>query len=146
MKSSDNMDSYSNIHLKFGWCVLFIFVLIGLTLESLHGFKVNWYLDISNETRRLLFTLAHAHGALLAIINIVFALSLQRLPGVERHIKLVSICLILSSILLPSGFLLGGLAINGSDPGVGIVFAVLGAIILVFTIGLIALSTIKKES
>jgi hypothetical protein len=81
---------------------------------------------------------------LLAIINILFALSIEKFRNLENHIKVISPCLLLSSILLPSGFLLGGLAINGGDPGVGIILAIIGAITFVITIGLIAMSTIEK--
>ncbi len=91
-----------------------------------------------------MFTLAHAHGALLAIINIIFALSIEKIGNLGNYIKFISPGLILSSILLPSGFLLGGLAIYGGDPGVGIILAVIGAISFVITIGLIAILTLKK--
>ena len=144
MKTLDNMSSFIDIHFKLGWLLLFFFICLGLTLELLHGFKISWYLDSSNETRRLMFTLAHAHGALLAIINIIFALSIEKIRNLENYIKFISPGLILSSILLPSGFLLGGLAIYGGDPGVGIILAVIGAISFVITIGLIAILTLKK--
>jgi hypothetical protein len=144
MKTSNNISPYFDKHFKSGWWLLFFFVCLGLSLESLHGFKISWYLDASNETRRFLFTLGHAHGALLAIINILFALSIEKFRNLENHIKVISPCLLLSSILLPSGFLLGGLAINGGDPGVGIILAIIGAITFVITIGLIAMSTIEK--
>ena len=52
-------------HLRFGWASLFVFATLGVGLELLHGFKVGLYLDVGNETRRLLWTLAHAHGVLL---------------------------------------------------------------------------------
>ena len=44
-----------------------IFGALGLLLESLHGFKVRAYLDVTNETRRLMWTLAHAHGTVLGL-------------------------------------------------------------------------------
>jgi hypothetical protein len=57
-------------HLRFGWWALFISLVVGVFLETLHGFKLGWYLDVNNDMRRLMFTLAHAHGALLALVNI----------------------------------------------------------------------------
>ena len=72
---------YVRRHLRFGWWALFVFLLLGATLETLHGFKAGFYLDVSNETRRLMWTLAHAHGALLGIVNVAAGLSLRALPG-----------------------------------------------------------------
>ena len=71
---------YTRRHLRLGWWSLLAFATLGLGLESLHGFKIRAYLDVSNETRRLMWTLAHAHGTLLAILNIVFGLSLRVVP------------------------------------------------------------------
>ena len=39
-----------------------VFGTLGLVLETLHGFKIGAYLDVSNETRRLMWRLAHVHG------------------------------------------------------------------------------------
>ena len=68
---------------------------LGITVETLHGFKAGLYLDVSNQTRRLMWTLAHAHGTLLSVLNLVFATSIQRLPewnGTAR--TLASRCLL----------------------------------------------------
>ena len=95
-----------------------MFATLGLMLESLHGFKVRAYLDVSNETRRLMWTLAHAHGTLLAVVHIVFGLTVRAVP--ERnavHQRLISLSLIGASVLLPGGFFLGGVAFCGSSPG-----------------------------
>ena len=64
-------------HLLFGWWSLLVFLSLGLGLETLHGFKVGWYLDVANEARRLTWTLAHAHGTLLGLIHLGFAWSLD---------------------------------------------------------------------
>lgn len=66
-------DSVRN--LRFGWWSLLVFLSLGGVLETLHGFKVGWYVDVGNETRRLMFTLAHAHGTLLALVNIAAGLT-----------------------------------------------------------------------
>ena len=62
-------------NLRFGWWSLVIFLSLGAVLEALHGFKIGWYVDVGNETRRLMFTLAHAHGTLLALVNIIAGLT-----------------------------------------------------------------------
>src|SRR5882724_2082352 len=49
----------SNRNLRFGWWSLLVFLSLGGGLEILHGFKIGWYVDVGNEMRRLMFTLAH---------------------------------------------------------------------------------------
>ena len=61
---------YARRHLWFGWWSLLVFATAGLVLESLHGFKVRAYLDTSNETRRLMWTLAHGFAILLELIEL----------------------------------------------------------------------------
>jgi hypothetical protein len=43
-------------NLRFGWWLLFGWAAVGLALEGLHGLKAGLYLDVGNETRRLLWT------------------------------------------------------------------------------------------
>ena len=76
---------YTRRHLRFGWWSLLVFLTLGFTLELLHGFKVGMYLDASNETRRLMWTLAHAHGSLLGLIHVLFGLSLRGRVGDRRR-------------------------------------------------------------
>src|ERR1700704_245055 len=96
---------YGRRHLRIGWWSLLGFATLGLVLESLHGFKVRMYLDVSNDTRRLMWTLAHAHGALLAAINIMVGLTLRgAAPATMPGARPISISLIAASLLLPGGF------------------------------------------
>ena len=135
-------------HLIFGWGMLFCFVVLGVILEALHGFKVGWYLDVGNEIRRLMLRLSHAHGTLMAVLNIAFALSLGHfekwtMPRIER----ASIALRIASVLLPGGFFAGGLFSYDGDPGLGIILAPFGALAMVLSTYLIfrgSLSNPKK--
>jgi hypothetical protein len=118
--------------LRSGWRTLLVFVLLGFALEALHGFKVGWYLDLDNETRRMLWRLAHAHGALLSVLTIAYALGVAAFPGTPpARVRLVAKLLLTATIALPGGFFLGGLVVHGGDPGLGIVLAPLGAVALV---------------
>lgn len=132
---------YSRLHLRFGWWSLLVFASLGLVLETLHGFKVALYLDLANDTRRLMWTLAHAHGIGLALVHLLFALQVQVLPaqGASRH-ALVSRLLIASSILLPGGFFAGGVVYYGGDPGLGILLVPVGAVLLLIAVFLLAKS------
>ena len=129
-------------NLRFGWWSLLIFLSLGAVLETLHGFKVRWYVDVGNETRRLMFTLAHAHGTLLALVNIVAGLTARI---VERFAlrSSVSIALIWAAILLPAGFFLGGIVIYDGDPGLGVWLVPAGAALLFYSIVRIALDLSK---
>jgi hypothetical protein len=141
-RSAEEFASITHRHLRFGWWALLLFLSLGLVLESLHGFKIGWYLNVSNQTRRLLWTLAHAHGTLLALVNVIFAVSLPRLTGwsVSRR-RLASKCLLSASVLLPAGFLLGGTTIYAGDPGLGILLVPLGALLLLVSVLLTAQGT-----
>jgi hypothetical protein len=115
---------------------VFAFAALGATLETLHGFKVRAYLDVSNETRRLMWTLAHAHGTLLGLIHIAFAVSLPWLDG--AHQRLTSRALMAASLLLPGGFFLGGVRFYAGDPGLGVALVPVGAVFLLTATWLVA--------
>jgi hypothetical protein len=130
---------YGRLHLRFGWWSLLVFATLGLALEGFHGFKVGAYLNVSNEPRRLMWTLAHAHGTLLAVVQVMFGLNLRIAPDLHaRNQRLVSTCLIGASILLPGGFFLGGSVTYGGDPGPGALLIPVGATLLLMAIFLIA--------
>lgn len=132
----------SRRHLRTGWWLMLIYLTFGMLLESFHGFKLFWYLDLSNSTRRLMFTLAHSHGTLLGLLNVAFALTLPHLPDWEvDRARLAGRCLFLASLLIPAGFLFGGLAVYGGDPGLGILLVPVGAVCLFIAVLLTALAS-----
>jgi hypothetical protein len=136
--STTNID-YARRHLRFGWWSLLVFATLGLFLETLHGFKVRAYLDVSNETRRLMWTLAHAHGTLLAVVHLIFGLTIAAFPDLSsRNLRLVSTSLIAASVLLPGGFLLGGIAFYSGDPGLGVLLVPAGAVLLLTAVFYVA--------
>ena len=129
-------------HLHFGWWSLLCFLILGLVLELLHGFKVGLYLDVSNATRRLMWTLAHAHGALLGLVHILYALCLRLFPSMTaRDQKPTSRCLLGASVLLPGGFFAGGIRFYSGDPGLGILVVPVGAALLAIAVFLVARAT-----
>jgi len=126
-------------HLQVGWWALLIFLTAGLALEALHGFKIEAYLKVTNETRRLMWTLAHAHGTLLGLVNLAFASSLRVLPAwPEPSKRFASSALIAATILMPAGFFLGGVFIYAGDPGLGILLVPVGGILLFAAVLMIA--------
>jgi hypothetical protein len=123
-------------NLRAGLVGLCCFAVLGISLEALHAFKLGLYLDVSQDTRRLLWRLAHAHGVLLGLVNVVYALVARAWP--ELRDELAGRALIASLWLMPLGFLLGGAFAHGGDPGIGIVVAIMGAVALVFALGKLA--------
>lgn len=133
-------------HLQFAWWSLLCFVILGVTLETLHGFKVGWYLGQRAEMRRLLWTLAHAHGTLLSLIHAAYALTYLAMPtNIRRRHWFVSALLMSSSILLPGGFFLGGIFVFDGDPGLGIWLVPVGALCLVLAVFLTAIDVVRRK-
>jgi hypothetical protein len=117
-------------HLVLGWTFLLVFLTMGLVLEVFHGFKVRWYVDVQNSMRRLMFTLAHSHGVLIGLVSLGFALTTHLRPDASKGRSLASTSLFLSGLLLPGGFLLGGLVIHQGDPGIGVFLTPIGGFFL----------------
>ena len=128
--SSLEMDD-STRHLRFGWFALATYVTLGIGLELMHGFKIGWYLDVGNEVRRLMLTLGHFHGTMLALVNIAAGLTIRGVEGLEIK-RSVSWALIWAAILLPSGFLLGGFFTYDGDPGSGVWLVPPGALLMLY--------------
>jgi len=130
---------YARLHARFGWWSLLVFLALGVLLEAFHALKTGWYMDVSNETRRLMWTLAHTHGTLFALVHVVFGLGLRSSPVTATGwLRVTSPCLIGATLLLPGGFLLGGSVIHAGDPGVGILLVPVGALLVLVGVFLAA--------
>jgi hypothetical protein len=125
-------------HHLAGWSLLLVFLGLGAFLEFLHGFKYGFYLDLEHRVRREMWRLAHAHGTLMGLIQIGFALSVTKFGRwTTGRIKLVSFFLIDAAILIPLGFFLGGLFPSEADPWLGILLVPPGALLLFIAVVLI---------
>jgi hypothetical protein len=123
-----NAAALAALTIRFGLWSLLAYLTLGLALEAMHGFKVAWYLEF--ETRRLLWTLAHAHGVLVSVLTIGFGLMLQQSVEPASWHRLVSAGLMAAVVLLPGGFLLGGIYVYGGDPGPGVLLSPIGGALL----------------
>lgn len=130
-------------HLAAGWSAVLLFLTLGIVLETLHGFKVGFYLDVGNSTRRLMWTLAHAHGTLLGMINILFALTVRHESWAGAGRRTSSVALLGATVLLPGGFFLGGIKIYAGDPGLGILLVPVGALALLLAVTLTAVAVLR---
>jgi hypothetical protein len=130
VSEAPNAAEIARRHLRLGWWALLVFLSLGTVLEGLHGLKLGFYLDVRNESRRLLWTLAHAHGALLSLVSLAFAAS-ARLPGWgAARLSLASRCLVAALVLIPGGFFLGGAFPYAGDPGPAVIVVPVGALLL----------------
>jgi hypothetical protein len=120
-------------HLRRGWLCLLVFLAAGLALESLHGLKVAAYLDLDQAVRRHMWTLAHAHGALLGLVHLGLAATARANQSLATcsNGHVASVSLDLASLLLPLGFFLGGLWHYAGDPGLGVLLVPVGGALLV---------------
>jgi hypothetical protein len=145
--AADQAEALTRRHLRFGWWCLLIFLMLGLGLEALHGFKVGAYLNVSNETRRLMWTLAHAHGTLLGLVNIAFAFTVRRLAAWPARTRtLASGSLRSATVLMPAGFFLGGTFVYSGDPGLGILLVPLGGALLFMAVLLTAMAVSRDAT
>jgi hypothetical protein len=144
MTASPAPDDLVRHHLRIGWWGLLASLSAGLVLEALHGFKVGLYLDVDNETRRLMWRLAHAHGTLISLVNLAFAAALPSLGSFAPAPRtLASRCLFGALLLMPAGFALGGLWIHGGDPGLGVLLVPPGGLLLFVGVALTARATAR---
>ena len=130
-------DDYANKNLRFGWAAVVVFALLGLALESLHLIKLPLYMEA--HIRRELWTLAHAHGTLLGLVNVLFGLYGARLTiPAQRN---ASITLRAAAVLMPAGFFLGGIGNPETDPSIAIVLVPIGALLLIAGAAIAAFSS-----
>ena len=134
----------ARLHMAFGWTALLLFAVMGLTLEALHAFKLSGYLDADNSTRRLMWTLAHAHGSLLGLVNVAFSLTLSRVAMSSAATTAASAALRGATVLMPAGFFLGGVWVYGGDPGIGVLLVPVGGVALLVALGVVAKATVTR--
>ena len=125
-----------------GWASIAFWMSLGLLLEGLLGYKVPAYLE--DGQRRELFRLAHTHGTLLSVVLIAAALC-GRLFDLSPA-PVATSALRLGALLMPLGFLLGGMWHPEGDPGIAIWLVPPGALMVIFGAIAMALASRKKTS
>ncbi len=127
-------------HVRFGCYALLVFIALGFALEVFHAMRFGFYLSNETEPRRLMWTLAHAHGSLIAVIHIAFGAAWAQLTA-DPRLATATLCLRGAMVALPGGFFLGGLWVIPPDPGIGIALVPIGGLLLVAAIALVARQT-----
>jgi len=122
--------------LATGWTLVAASLAGGLLLESFHLVKLPLYMDV--HVRRELWTLAHAHGALLGVIAVLFGLSADRLLPEPATRALAARMVTTGAIIVPLGFLGGGIGNAEGDPSLAILLVPVGALLALAGLGLLA--------
>ena len=126
--------------IRQGWISLAAWIIFGLLIEGLIGFRSPVLLD--DSTRREMFRLAHAHGTLLNLVLIAAAIC-ARLDLIRLG-RVTSLGLRAAVVLLPGGFLFGGIWHFKDEPGVAILLVPVGAVLLLTTALQIGLSVRRR--
>jgi uncharacterized membrane protein YgdD (TMEM256/DUF423 family) len=124
------------------WLSIAVWMSFGLLLESLIGYRVPAYLR--DELRRELFRLAHTHGALLNLVLLGAALCIDR--ELVRPSKMGLLSLRLGAIVMPVGFLLGGIWHTEGEPGIGVWLAPMGGVLVILGAVDMAISAFKNNA
>lgn len=122
--------------LAVGWTLVTTSLAFGLALESFQLVKLPFYLDV--RLRRELWTLAHAHGTLLGAIAVLAAMSLERLVADLETRALAARLTMWGALLVPLGFLGGGIANAEGDPSLAIMLVPAGALLALGGLSIIA--------
>jgi len=129
--------------LRFGWTAVAVFLLGGLLLESFHLVKLPFYLEA--RLRRELWTLAHAHGTLLGLVNVLFGVTARSIIVHDGRRIVLSRLLRLGSVLVPAGFLLGGVGNAEGDPSIAILLVPIGAVLVLVAVAALAAGRFRAE-
>jgi hypothetical protein len=132
----------SPLLLRTGIWLLALSLPLGLTLEALHAMKVQVYLG--SALRRELWTLAHAHGNLLGILCLVFELLGAKLGDGAPRARADRL-LAAGAVLMPLGFLLGGVLNSEGDPSAGIVLVPIGGVCVFAALVLVGVSAARRR-
>lgn len=134
--ATESRDPAAALCLRAGWTLVTVSLGFGLLLESFHLMKLPLYLEI--HLRRELWTLAHAHGTLLGAVAIVAGLTVERLVPEPANRTLIARLLTWGAVLVPLGFLGGGVANAEGDPSLAIVLVPMGSLLALGGAGLLA--------
>lgn len=127
--------------LKQAWVSIAVWMALGLLLEGLLAFRSPAYLQ--DEVRREMFRLAHSHGGALNLLLLAAAFYVKIYSPKFPNIAMLA--LRVGVVLMPVGFLLGGIWHYGSDPGPGVFLAPVGGLMIIFGVVSLAVSAFSKE-
>ena len=126
--------------IRQGWISLALWIAFGILIEGFSAFRSPAYLD--DAVRREMFRLAHAHGTLLNLVLLGAAICAHL--NLIRLGPMTSLGLRSAVLLLPAGFLFGGLWHFKDEPGPAILLVPVGAVLLLATVIYISLTLPRR--
>lgn len=124
-------------HHRLSLALLAVFLASGLWLEAMIGLRAAGWVD--DPLRREFLRLGHAHGGLLALVNLGLAWSIGQLKTPEPWAGKVRLAALLGALLVGAGFMAGGLTHGPTDPGPPILVVPAGALLLLSAVVAVAL-------
>jgi hypothetical protein len=124
-------------HLRLALVVLAVFLCLGLWLEAMYGVRARGFME--DPLRREFLRLGHAHGGLLALLNLGLAFVMHRLATPENWARLVRVAGLAGALLVGLGFIGGGVWHGLTDPGPLVLAVPAGALMLLSALLAVAL-------
>ncbi len=118
------------------------FLAMGMCLEAMLGLRVTGFVD--DALRREFLRLGHAHGGLLALMNVGLGWALQRLSTPDAWATRIRIAAWVGALLVGLGFVGGGAWHGPTDPGPLVLLVPAGALMLIAS--LVAVAVLKDRS
>jgi hypothetical protein len=134
----------ARVHARFGWTLLLVSLVFGAVLEGMEGFR--WGPVVRDMWVQRLWSLAHFHGAAFGLLNLIYVPWADTRALSEGRRTSASRMLIVGSVTMPLGFLLGGIGHFEGDPSIGIFLAPLGAVFVLYTVVIHTLAVWRSPS
>jgi hypothetical protein len=115
-------------HLRLSLALAALFLAMGLWLEAMIGLRMAGWVD--DPLRREFLRLGHAHGGLLALLNLGLGLALERLGTPAAWAGTIRAAAWTGALLVGAGFVAGGLLHGPTDPGLPVLVVPAGALML----------------
>ena len=123
-------------HVRLSLGLLAIFLASGLWLEAMIGLRAGDWID--DPLRREFLRLGHAHGGLLALVNLALAWAMTQLGTPATWAGRVRRALLLGAALVGGGFMGGGLWHAAADPGPLVLVVPAGAMMMLASVVAVA--------
>lgn len=115
-------------HLRWSLALAALFLAMGLWLEAMIGLRAAGWVD--DPLRREFLRLGHAHGGVLAILNVGVAWALGQLATPNAWAGTIRRATLLGALLVGGGFVAGGLTHGPTDPGPPVLVVPAGALMV----------------
>jgi hypothetical protein len=134
----------ARVHARFGWTLLLVSLAFGVVMETLEGFR--WAPLVRDAWMQRLWSLAHFHGAAFGLLNLIYVQWADTRALSEGRRLSASRVLMLGSVAMPLGFLLGGIGHPEGDPSFGIFLAPVGGLFLLYPVAVQTLAAWRGPS